>query len=50
MLPEGPIKVDDKKISPPTRQQMKYSMESIITHFKYFTDGFSINKGRRMPW
>lgn len=44
-----PIKVDDIKISPPSRTLLKTSMEAVITHFKYFTDGFSINKGKRMP-
>jgi len=45
-IPQGIIKVDDKKISPPPRSAMKNTMESVITHFKYFTDGFSINKGQ----
>lgn len=34
------VKVDDKKITPPTRQNMKYAMENVIAHFKYFTDDF----------
>jgi NADH dehydrogenase I D subunit len=45
-LPAGLIKVDDKKITPPSRNNLKASMESVIAHFKYFTDGFSINKGQ----
>jgi len=44
-MPLGKIKVDDKKITPPARATMKSAMESIIGHFKYFTDGFSIEKG-----
>jgi NADH dehydrogenase (ubiquinone) Fe-S protein 2 len=44
-IPGGAIKVDDKKITPPTRQSMKNSMENVIAHFKYFTDGFAIDKG-----
>lgn len=45
-VPAGAIKVDDHKISPPPRMSMRENMESVIAHFKYFTDGFSINKGQ----
>lgn len=45
-IPSGFIKVDDKKIVPPSRAFMKYSMESLIHHFKLFTEGFSINSGK----
>lgn len=41
-LPQGVIKSDDKKITPPSRGQMKHSMESLIHHFKYYTEGFSV--------
>jgi len=41
-MPAGPIKVDDNKIMPPARAMMKFSMESLIHHFKLFTEGFSI--------
>ena len=41
-LPQGIIKVDDKKISPPSRKHMKESMESLIHHFKLFTEGFVV--------
>jgi len=44
-LPEGPIKVDDAKIVPPSRIDMKESMESLIHHFKYFTENYSVPKG-----
>ena len=37
-MPNGPVKVDDRKITPPTRGQIKNSMESLIHHFKYFTE------------
>lgn len=43
-IPEGHIKVDDNKISPPSRSKMKQSMEALIHHFKLYTEGFSINK------
>jgi NADH dehydrogenase (ubiquinone) Fe-S protein 2 len=44
-IPKGPIKVDDKKIVPPSRGQVKSSMESLIHHFKYFTEGFCVPRG-----
>ena len=44
-MPEGPIKVDDRKITPPTRGQVKNSMESLIHHFKYFTEGVCVPRG-----
>jgi len=44
-IPEGFIKNNDKKATPPTRANMKKNMESLIHHFKYFTEGFSIPKG-----
>jgi len=40
------IKVDDNKITAPSRTNMKDSMESVIAHFKYFSEGFSIEKGQ----
>ena len=44
-IPEGPIKIDDKKVVPPTRGQIKNSMESLIHHFKYFTEGPCVPRG-----
>lgn len=44
-IPNGIIKVDDKKITPPTRNEIKNSMESLIHHFKYFTEGVSVPRG-----
>jgi NADH dehydrogenase (ubiquinone) Fe-S protein 2 len=41
-LPRGPIKVDNFKISPPSRSEMKQSMEAVIHHFKLFSEGFSV--------
>jgi hypothetical protein len=38
-MPEGEIKVDDAKISPPRRAEMKDDMESLIHHFKLYTEG-----------
>ncbi|MDP7191621.1 MAG: NADH-quinone oxidoreductase subunit D [Alphaproteobacteria bacterium] len=44
-MPEGPVTVDDRKISPPSRSEMKNSMESLIHHFKLFTEGYHVPKG-----
>ncbi len=45
MLQPGPIKTDDYKISPPSRLEMKNSMEAVIHHFKYYTEGFVVPHG-----
>jgi len=44
-MPEGPVKVQNFKISPPKRGDMKSSMEALIHHFKYFTEGFHVPEG-----
>ncbi|CAD5217103.1 unnamed protein product [Bursaphelenchus okinawaensis] len=44
-MPEGEVKVDDKKVVPPMRAEMKDSMESLIHHFKFFTEGFQVPPG-----
>ena len=41
----GPIKVQDRKFSPPTRAEMKKSMEALIHHFKLFTEGYHVPAG-----
>lgn len=41
---EGPIKTDNFKITNPTRNLMKKNMESLIHHFKFFSENFKINK------
>ena len=43
-IPEGQIKIDDKKITPPSRFEMKNSMEALIHHFKFYTQGFDVPK------
>jgi NADH-quinone oxidoreductase subunit D len=45
LMPEGEIFCDDPKICPPKRSQMKNSMESLINHFKLFTEGYHVNAG-----
>ena len=44
-MPEGPIKVDDRKIAPPAREDMKSSMEAMIHHFKLYTEGYHVPAG-----
>ncbi len=41
----GPVKVQDQKITPPTRAEMKRSMEALIHHFKLYTEGFHVPAG-----
>jgi NADH-quinone oxidoreductase subunit D len=41
----GPVMVDDAKVAPPPRAEMKESMEALIHHFKLFTEGYSIPAG-----
>ena len=45
MIKPGPVKTDDYKISPPSRTEMKNSMEAVIHHFKYYTEGFVLPHG-----
>ena len=44
-MPEGVVKTDDKKITPPSRAHMKESMEALIHHFKVYTEGFAVPSG-----
>lgn len=44
-MPKGEIKVDDNKIVPPRRAEMKNSMEALIHHFKLFTEGYQVPPG-----
>ncbi len=41
----GPIMAEDHKITPPRREEMKSDMESLIHHFKLFTEGFCLPEG-----
>ena len=41
-MPLGYVKTNDFKISPPTRSEMKQSMEALIHHFKMYTQGVII--------
>ena len=42
---EGPVITDNQKIAPPKREGMKADMESLIHHFKLFTEGFCLPEG-----
>jgi len=41
----GPVMVEDNKIAPPRRAEMKRSMEAMIHHFKLYTEGFRTPQG-----
>ncbi|QCO03164.1 NADH-quinone oxidoreductase subunit D [Azospirillum argentinense] len=44
-LPDGPVRAEERKVSPPPRGEMKRSMEALIHHFKLFTEGFHVPAG-----
>ncbi|NCO03312.1 MAG: NADH-quinone oxidoreductase subunit D [Alphaproteobacteria bacterium] len=44
-MPDGPVKVNDYKVSPPPRAEMKDSMEALIHHFKLYTEGYHVPAG-----
>jgi len=41
----GPVITDNHKVAPPSRVEMKSSMEELIHHFKLFTEGFHVPEG-----
>ena len=41
----GPVIIDDHKLTPPRRGEMKGDMESLIHHFKLFTEGYCVPPG-----
>ncbi len=41
----GPVMLDDHKLVPPSREKMKDDMESLIHHFKLFTEGYCVPAG-----
>lgn len=44
-MPDGPVMTEDGKVSPPRRGDMKNSMEALIHHFKYYTEGVHVPAG-----
>ena len=43
-LPKGPVKSMDNKLTPPSKKEIKQSMEALIHHFKLFTEGYRVKK------
>ncbi|THK42492.1 NADH-quinone oxidoreductase subunit D [Methylophaga sp. SB9B] len=41
----GPVIIDNVKIAPPSRADMKDDMEALIHHFKLFTEGYCVPEG-----
>jgi NADH-quinone oxidoreductase subunit D len=41
----GPVMIDDRKVRPPRREEMKGDMESLIHHFKLMTEGYIVPEG-----
>ena len=41
----GPVMVDNHKVAPPSRLDMKENMEELIHHFKLFTEGMHVPEG-----
>jgi NADH-quinone oxidoreductase subunit D len=44
-MPAGPVKINDRKVAPPPRGEMKQSMEALIHHFKLYTEGYHVPAG-----
>jgi len=44
-IPEGPVSSSDRKVVPPPREELDNSMESLIHHFKLWTEGFRPPEG-----
>jgi NADH-quinone oxidoreductase subunit D len=44
-LPGGPVMTNDRKVAPPPKEELAYSMEAVIHHFKLWTEGFRPPKG-----
>ncbi len=41
----GPVIIDNHKVAPPSREEMKTNMEELIHHFKLFTEGIHVPPG-----
>ena len=44
-MPDGPVTVQNTKVTPPKRGEMKRSMEALIHHFKLYTEGYHVPPG-----
>lgn len=44
-MPKGPVGSENQKVFPPSRAEMKTSMEALIHHFKLYTEGYHVPAG-----
>jgi NADH-quinone oxidoreductase subunit D len=44
-MPNGLVKNPEAQLSPPSRSDMKSSMEALINHFKLYTEGYNVPEG-----
>ena len=44
-MPSGSVKTTDPKVAPPSRADLKTSMEALIHHFKLYTEGYRVPEG-----
>ncbi len=44
-MPPGPHMTTDRKVAPPPKHEITHSMESLIHHFKLWTEGFHVPRG-----
>jgi NADH-quinone oxidoreductase subunit D len=44
-MPAGPHITENRKVAPPSRREMKRSMEALIHHFKLYTEGLHVPAG-----
>ena len=44
-MPNGEIMTGDRKIAPPSHEEIKNSMEALIQHFKLYSEGYHVPKG-----
>jgi NADH-quinone oxidoreductase subunit D len=44
-MPKGAVHTSDGKVAPPTRHEMKTSMEAMIHHFKLYSEGYHVPAG-----
>jgi NADH:ubiquinone oxidoreductase subunit D len=43
LIEEGPVKFFSSKLTPPSRKEIKSSMEALIHHFKLYCEGFTVD-------
>ena len=45
LMPDGPYRTEDRKVTPPPRARIDESLGALIPHFKIFTEGFKVPPG-----